>query len=407
MATFDISNSTFTLVGSLSPVTLTCKVNSIGLVQASSPQIIEGYGLGKAQVTPGGFATFEIATGGIWKLTAGSLVSTPSILPITKGGTGLGTIGTTGQTLAVNAAGTGLEYVTPSNIIASIADTDTVDLDVTSRQLTANVRYQDSASAVISEDAGGLKVEVDPTGVDINDLTGVLEIAKGGTNSSTALNNNRIIISSGGKLVEQSAITANRALIVDANGLPIASATTATELGYVNGVTSAIQTQLNAKEPTITVLPIAKGGTGNTLGNIFTIHFGSSGTAFNPADATNYFIGQMFPNQNPGTDENLRKWSFPYACTLIGANISIRPVVAGSAGNSTFYLRNVTTATDSTISSTIDFSGSTNITNFNITGLNVACPADEEQVVKWLTPTWNPTNPTTVTVTGILYFRMN
>jgi len=42
-------------------------------------------------------------------------------------------------------------------------------------------------------------------------------------------------------------ITANRALASDANGLPVASATTATELGYVNGVTSAIQTQLNSK----------------------------------------------------------------------------------------------------------------------------------------------------------------
>lgn len=37
-----------------------------------------------------------------------------------------------------------------------------------------------------------------------------------------------------------------------------------TELSYVKGVTSPIQTQVNGKEPTITVLPIAKGGTGLT-----------------------------------------------------------------------------------------------------------------------------------------------
>lgn len=35
-----------------------------------------------------------------------------------------------------------------------------------------------------------------------------------------------------------------------------------TEIGYLDGVTSAIQTQLNAKEPTITTLGVAKGGTG-------------------------------------------------------------------------------------------------------------------------------------------------
>ena len=41
-----------------------------------------------------------------------------------------------------------------------------------------------------------------------------------------------------------------------------------TELSYLDGVTSAIQTQLNAKEPTITTLPVAKGGTGT--GTAFT-----------------------------------------------------------------------------------------------------------------------------------------
>ncbi len=42
-------------------------------------------------------------------------------------------------------------------------------------------------------------------------------------------------------------VTASRAVATDANGLPTASATTATELGYLSGVTSAIQTQLGTK----------------------------------------------------------------------------------------------------------------------------------------------------------------
>lgn len=79
---------------------------------------------------------------------------------------------------------------------------------------------------------------------------GVVPIAKGGTNSSTALNNNRIIISSGGAIVEDAAITANRALASNASGIPVASTTTDTELGFVSGVTSSIQTQLNAKQST-------------------------------------------------------------------------------------------------------------------------------------------------------------
>lgn len=86
--------------------------------------------------------------------------------------------------------------------------------------------------------------------VDVADLSAafVLTVAKGGTNSSASLNNNRVMQSSGGAIVEAAAITASRALISDANGIPTHSATTSTELGYVSGVTSAIQTQLNAKQ---------------------------------------------------------------------------------------------------------------------------------------------------------------
>lgn len=74
-----------------------------------------------------------------------------------------------------------------------------------------------------------------------------LPISKGGTNSGTALNNNRVMQSSGGAIVEAAAITANRALQSDANGIPTHSAVTNTELGYLSGTTSAVQTQLNAK----------------------------------------------------------------------------------------------------------------------------------------------------------------
>lgn len=82
-----------------------------------------------------------------------------------------------------------------------------------------------------------------------NAVTGLLPIANGGTNSGTALSNNRIMISSSGAIIEATAITANRALISDANGIPVHSAVTNTELGHVSGVTSAIQTQLNNRQP--------------------------------------------------------------------------------------------------------------------------------------------------------------
>ena len=75
-----------------------------------------------------------------------------------------------------------------------------------------------------------------------------IAIAYGGTNSSTALSNNRIMISSSGAIVEQSAITADRVIVSDSNGLPIASSITTTTLSYLDA-TSSIQTQLNSKLP--------------------------------------------------------------------------------------------------------------------------------------------------------------
>lgn len=79
---------------------------------------------------------------------------------------------------------------------------------------------------------------------------GILPVSNGGTNSSTALSNNRVMKSSAGAIVEAAAITASRALASDANGIPVAATTTTTELNYVSGVTSALQTQLNAKQAT-------------------------------------------------------------------------------------------------------------------------------------------------------------
>lgn len=53
-------------------------------------------------------------------------------------------------------------------------------------------------------------------------------------------------------LSKLAATTTSRALVSDGSGFISAATTTATEIGYVNGVTSAIQTQLNAKQGTLT-----------------------------------------------------------------------------------------------------------------------------------------------------------
>lgn len=65
----------------------------------------------------------------------------------------------------------------------------------------------------------------------------------------TSITASRVLRSdSNGLPIALAAITALKALASDASGFPVASATTATELGYVSGVTSPIQTQLDGKQ---------------------------------------------------------------------------------------------------------------------------------------------------------------
>jgi hypothetical protein len=47
---------------------------------------------------------------------------------------------------------------------------------------------------------------------------------------------------------KMAALTVSRAMVTDGSGVASVSATTATEIGYVNGVTSAIQTQIDGKQ---------------------------------------------------------------------------------------------------------------------------------------------------------------
>lgn len=59
-------------------------------------------------------------------------------------------------------------------------------------------------------------------------------------------------ITGGASSITSANLTASRALVSDGSGKVAVATTTATEIGYVNGVTSAIQTQIDGKQATIT-----------------------------------------------------------------------------------------------------------------------------------------------------------
>lgn len=67
------------------------------------------------------------------------------------------------------------------------------------------------------------------------------------SNTVSNIENENIKASAGIAVDKLAAVTASRALVSDASGFVSAATTTSTEIGYVNGVTSAIQTQLDGK----------------------------------------------------------------------------------------------------------------------------------------------------------------
>lgn len=145
-------------------------------------------------------------------------------------GTGLtgGPITTTG-TIALNSAS-----------IASLAKADTAIQNLTDLGITVSAN-------------------------EINYLSGVTSSVQ------TQLNSKQATITGGATTILTADLTANRALVSNASGKVAVSAVTSTQLGYLSGVTSSVQTQLNAKANDNAVVKLSGNQTVNgvkTFGSI-------------------------------------------------------------------------------------------------------------------------------------------
>lgn len=192
----------------------------------------------------------------------------------------------------------------------------------------------------------------------------------------------------GNGTVNSASETANRIASFDASknikSLDTATYPSLTELSYVKGVTSAIQTQLDAKKDTFTL---------TTVTNVF-----------NPADAVTYYFWQAIA---PNTTATNHQFQVGFPCMVVGAIITTVPTggTVGSSENSTVQLRNITTATSSVINSAVKIDGAATMTkSFTSTGLSISIGATDDVCLQFDAATF-ATNPSGVSLRVTLFLE--
>lgn len=121
----------------------------------------------------------------------------------------------------------------------------------------------DTANSAVISDADGVVIASSVSATELGYLQGVTSAIQ------TQLNAKQATITGAATTITASNLTANRALISDASGKVGVSATVSdTELGYLDGVTSAIQTQLDAKAPTTSGTSILYGNGSGGFSNV-------------------------------------------------------------------------------------------------------------------------------------------
>ena len=131
-------------------------------------------------------------------------------------------------------------------------------------------------------------------------------------NVQTALTSKQDIVVGGASTITEDNLTVNRALVSNSSGKVAVSTVTSTELGYLDGVTSNVQTQLNGKQPKITVNGIIQGdGAGNLsaaelnpasvgLGNVDNVkQYSASNPPPYPVTSVNGKTGDVTVNEVP------------------------------------------------------------------------------------------------------------
>lgn len=146
-----------------------------------------------------------------------------------------------------------------------------------------------------------------------------------GTNVDDALDtlstNKQDTITGAASTITTTDLTGSRVVVSNPGGKIAVSAVTTTEVGYLVGVTSDIQTQLNSKQGTLTLTTTGTSGAATLGSGILNIpQYTGSGILQGIYGGSSLTAGQTtyagFENIGGLTNENLRRVIIPTACTI-------------------------------------------------------------------------------------------
>lgn len=206
------------------------------------------------------------------------------------------------------------------------------------------------------------------------------------TATQTALNAKQDTITGGATTITASNLTASRALISDASGKVAVSTVPSATLAFLDA-TSSIQTQLNAKVDTFTMIT-------------------QIGTWSAPAASTTYYAPIMIGIGIPLTSVTTFLSAFSFATKIVGIYVQHlnSSGVQGSSQNVAIQIRNNTTPTSTQLINIQTNQASGVQKNFEDYTLNVSIAANDSIALQINTPAWT-TLPTNAVIRITLFFQ--
>lgn len=187
-----------------------------------------------------------------------------------------------------------------------------------------------TANGILKGDGNGNISAVDETEAELVDLT-ISHV----TGLQSALNSKQATITGAATAITDNNLTANRALISNSNGKVAVSSVTSTELGYLDGVTSNIQTQLNGKLSSAPVTSVNSKTGEVSLGAADVGAVPTNRTVNNKALSANITLGASDVGAVP-TSRTVNGKALSSNITLSASDVSALPISGGTlTGNLT------------------------------------------------------------------------